>query len=160
MIDVRHIQAILGHADLRTTAWYTHVVIDELKAVHQRAHPAESMPSTRNWWDTPTNAGPNPRGGRVKSPTIGAIEGNAALRARWVGREVNQACLTLGFEPWHFFAPGCRLKYSVTTPWVYEVVLHYRREPPPNPTAQLPGSRLILQSDTVRFEYSGTCQGV
>jgi integrase/recombinase XerD len=39
--DVRHIQAILGHADLRTTARYTHVVIDELKAVHQRAHPAE-----------------------------------------------------------------------------------------------------------------------
>ncbi len=39
--DVRHIQAILGHADLRTTARYTHVVIDELKAVHQRTHPAE-----------------------------------------------------------------------------------------------------------------------
>ncbi len=42
--DVRHIQAILGHADLRTTARYTHVVIDELKAVHQRAHPAEQLP--------------------------------------------------------------------------------------------------------------------
>jgi integrase/recombinase XerD len=42
--DVRHIQAILGHADLRTTARYTHVVIDELKAVHRRAHPAERPP--------------------------------------------------------------------------------------------------------------------
>jgi integrase/recombinase XerD len=41
--DVRHIQAILGHADLRTTARYTHVVIDELKAVHQRTHPAERV---------------------------------------------------------------------------------------------------------------------
>lgn len=39
--DIRHIQAILGHADLRTTARYTHVAIHELKAVHQRAHPAE-----------------------------------------------------------------------------------------------------------------------
>jgi integrase/recombinase XerD len=39
--DVRHIQAILGHADLRTTARYTHVAITELKAVHQRTHPAE-----------------------------------------------------------------------------------------------------------------------
>lgn len=39
--DIRHIQAILGHADLRTTARYTHVAIAELKAVHQRTHPAE-----------------------------------------------------------------------------------------------------------------------
>ena len=42
--DIRHIQAILGHADLRTTARYTHVVIDELKAAHRRAHPAERLP--------------------------------------------------------------------------------------------------------------------
>jgi integrase/recombinase XerD len=39
--DIRHIQAILGHADLRTTAAYTQVAITELKAVHQRTHPAE-----------------------------------------------------------------------------------------------------------------------
>ncbi len=42
--DVRHFQAILGHPELRTTARYTHVVIDELKAIHQRAHPAEQPP--------------------------------------------------------------------------------------------------------------------
>jgi integrase/recombinase XerD len=39
--DIRHIQAILGHAQLTTTAIYTHVTIGTLKAVHARTHPAE-----------------------------------------------------------------------------------------------------------------------
>lgn len=34
---------------LRTTARYTHVVIDELKAVHQRAHPAERVGAVRRF---------------------------------------------------------------------------------------------------------------
>jgi integrase/recombinase XerD len=38
--DIRHIQALLGHADLSTTQIYTHVAITHLKAVHQRTHPA------------------------------------------------------------------------------------------------------------------------
>jgi integrase/recombinase XerD len=42
--DVRFIQAILGHAQLSTTALYTHVAIGALQAVHRRTHPAESMP--------------------------------------------------------------------------------------------------------------------
>jgi integrase/recombinase XerD len=41
--DVRFIQAILGHAQLSTTALYTHVAIGALQAVHRRAHPAERM---------------------------------------------------------------------------------------------------------------------
>jgi integrase/recombinase XerD len=39
--DIRHIQAMLGHADLATTAIYTRVAINHLKAAHAQAHPAE-----------------------------------------------------------------------------------------------------------------------
>jgi integrase/recombinase XerD len=39
--DIRHIQAMLGHAELSTTARYTRVAIAHLKAVHARTHPAE-----------------------------------------------------------------------------------------------------------------------
>lgn len=38
--DVRYIQAMLGHAQLSTTALYTRVSITQLKAVHERSHPA------------------------------------------------------------------------------------------------------------------------
>jgi integrase/recombinase XerD len=37
--DLRHIQAILGHADLRSTQIYTEVSIEDLKEVMRRAHP-------------------------------------------------------------------------------------------------------------------------
>jgi integrase/recombinase XerD len=39
--DVRHLQAILGHADLATTARYTQVSIRDLQRVHARTHPSE-----------------------------------------------------------------------------------------------------------------------
>ena len=38
--DVRYLQAMLGHAQLTTTELYTRVSIAQLKAVHQRTHPA------------------------------------------------------------------------------------------------------------------------
>ncbi len=38
--DVRHIQEILGHAELSTTALYTHLSIAQLQDVHRRTHPA------------------------------------------------------------------------------------------------------------------------
>jgi integrase/recombinase XerD len=38
--DVRHIQEILGHAELSTTALYTRVSIGKLQDVHRRTHPA------------------------------------------------------------------------------------------------------------------------
>lgn len=38
--DIRFIQALLGHADLSTTEVYTRVSIQQLKAVHERTHPA------------------------------------------------------------------------------------------------------------------------
>lgn len=38
--DIRYIQALLGHEDLSTTQIYTQVSILQLKAVHERTHPA------------------------------------------------------------------------------------------------------------------------
>jgi integrase/recombinase XerD len=37
--DTRHIQKILGHANLNTTQIYTRVSIRKLKEVHERTHP-------------------------------------------------------------------------------------------------------------------------
>ena len=38
--DIRYIQALLGHANLTTTEVYTQVSILQLKAVHEKTHPA------------------------------------------------------------------------------------------------------------------------
>ena len=37
--DLRYVQELLGHAKLATTQLYTHVTIDQLKVVHEQAHP-------------------------------------------------------------------------------------------------------------------------
>jgi integrase/recombinase XerD len=39
--DVRHVQALLGHKKLETTAIYTRVVIEDLRQVLERSHPRE-----------------------------------------------------------------------------------------------------------------------
>jgi len=39
--DIRYIQEILGHTDLKTTERYTHVSVGKLKQVHSLTHPAE-----------------------------------------------------------------------------------------------------------------------
>ena len=54
--DIRYIQAILGHEDLKTTQIYTQVAIRALKQVHEATHPgamlnkenAPSLPVTNN----------------------------------------------------------------------------------------------------------------
>jgi integrase/recombinase XerD len=40
--DIRHIQAILGHEDIRTTQIYTQVAIRALQKIHAATHPAEA----------------------------------------------------------------------------------------------------------------------
>jgi integrase/recombinase XerD len=42
--DLRHIQALLGHERLSTTARYTHIVKRELRKVHGKTHPRELAP--------------------------------------------------------------------------------------------------------------------
>jgi integrase/recombinase XerD len=44
--DIRFIQALLGHSDLSTTEVYTRVSILQLKAVHEKTHPARLARTT------------------------------------------------------------------------------------------------------------------
>lgn len=41
--DVRHVQEMLGHANLRNTEIYTHVSVKHLKEVHARTHPSATL---------------------------------------------------------------------------------------------------------------------
>jgi len=43
--DIRFIQAMLGHADLKSTQIYAHVAIKQLKKVHRRTHPGGRTPA-------------------------------------------------------------------------------------------------------------------
>jgi integrase/recombinase XerD len=49
--DLRHIQLMMGHVKLETTAMYLHLSMHELKAAHEKFHPARLSPK-----DTRTRA--------------------------------------------------------------------------------------------------------
>jgi integrase/recombinase XerD len=83
--DIRYIQAMLGHAELATTALYTQVSLRALQAVHSATHPAASNAAHHHgdgtgdgtgldWRPDPT-AGP----GRVEGRRISATQLLAAL---------------------------------------------------------------------------------
>jgi integrase/recombinase XerD len=55
--DIRHIQAMLGHENLQTTAGYTHVAIEKLVEVHERTHPRAQRPSTSTKAETASTEG-------------------------------------------------------------------------------------------------------
>jgi site-specific recombinase XerD len=38
--DIRYVQELLGHQDIKSTQIYTHVTISDLNAVYRRTHPA------------------------------------------------------------------------------------------------------------------------
>ena len=44
--DIRYIQAMLGHTDLKTTEIYTQVSIRQLKQIHTATHPARLAPAS------------------------------------------------------------------------------------------------------------------
>ena len=46
--DIRFIQQMLGHAKLTTTQLYTHVSIQQLKAIHTATHPAAGLRAVRS----------------------------------------------------------------------------------------------------------------
>jgi len=53
--DIRYIQAMLGHADLRTTQIYTQVSIRKLQQIHKLTHPADLPPTAPEPETPPTD---------------------------------------------------------------------------------------------------------
>jgi integrase/recombinase XerD len=82
--DVRHIQEILGHSQLSTTAIYTRVSIRHLKAVHDATHPAAKLASAGGGSEATTaesaRAAPLElaRGGAAESHLFSSLAAEAA----------------------------------------------------------------------------------
>lgn len=72
--DIRHIQEMLGHADLSTTQIYTRVSINSLKDVYARTHPsgakAHEAPKAKTHPSAPSHGG-TPRSAGYHMPYVG-----------------------------------------------------------------------------------------
>ncbi|MDR8759113.1 Tyrosine recombinase XerD [Burkholderia multivorans] len=82
MFVVRYIQAMLGHADIKTTQVYTRVSIHALKDIHTATHPARLARTVRNptdptgrrrrrpiyWPSLTTRPTPNPAACKTGAP--------------------------------------------------------------------------------------------
>ena len=73
--DIRHIQALLGHEDIRTTQIYTQVAIRTLQQVHAATHPAAFI-DTDNAPLLPTAQRPRP-GDPTAAELMAALERDA-----------------------------------------------------------------------------------
>ena len=47
--DIRFVQAMLGHRDIKSTQIYTHVSIKKLRQIHAASHPAKLPESSVSW---------------------------------------------------------------------------------------------------------------
>ena len=65
--DIRYIQAMLGHADLRTTQIYTQVSIRKLQQIHKLTHPADLPPTAPEPETPPTDN--EPKGASPRLPS-------------------------------------------------------------------------------------------
>ncbi len=105
--DIRHIQAILGHADLKSTQIYTHLNIRQLKAIHSATHPTAKLkqktkehdagageevkttdtgPSVQHETPAPNDIDPDPSLAAAPSN-----EADTARRGRWTGPKTTWA---------------------------------------------------------------------
>ena len=65
--DIRHIQAMLGHEDIRTTEIYTQVAIRALQKIHAATHPAAMLEHGENPSTKATTPDAEARNGRPSS---------------------------------------------------------------------------------------------
>jgi integrase/recombinase XerD len=65
--DLRHVQAILGHASIATTQVYTRVAVEDLAAVHRRSHPRRSLKTVERKAPAGVSSGGS---GRVRSGSL------------------------------------------------------------------------------------------
>lgn len=81
--DIRHIQQMLGHADLSTTQIYTRVSIDSLKKVHAKTHPGLSSHEAKQEQVVPPRATESPIP-ESASPIVGANPPAAKKPSSWL----------------------------------------------------------------------------
>jgi integrase/recombinase XerD len=78
--DIRHIQALLGHEDIKTTQIYTQVAIRALQQVYAATHPAAFI-EPGNAPPLPPEYRPQPGAPTDRSSSVGSELGNPAAKA-------------------------------------------------------------------------------